>query len=288
MLLKIVFWVSSVICGLFLIFHLLTRKYLEDSQFNFLIGKPGSGKSTFLTKIAAESFMQGKHVYSSETITVSLRNPRLSRSFRLFRNLLRLISKKYKENHEDEEIILSTKTIDPAALYRYQFPPGSVVLVDEIGVLFHNRRYKEFDSRLVAHFKRYRHDHVTYWVCSQSMDCDKVIRDIVSRYWMLSKRFRVWSIAQRLVCTPRKVQPSNDAPASIQDDFVEDPKLMKPIVGGMKICFIPHWAKMFDSYEIPASQQALRDIDYSSDPIPYPIQHSAALRRKKKSENDES
>lgn len=101
------------ICFVVLIFHLLTKKFLEDSQFNYLVGKPGSGKSTFLTKIAAESFMQGKHVYSSETITVTLRNPRLPRLFRPIRSFLRLISKKYKENHQDETYTVSTKTTAP-------------------------------------------------------------------------------------------------------------------------------------------------------------------------------
>ena len=158
---KIILIITGSLFGLFFIFHVLTKKYLPDCQFNFLVGKPGSGKSTFLCKLATEAFKAHKHVFSSEPITVTFR-------------------------YKHEKVTLSTIQINPKALYRYSFPKGSVVLIDEIGVLFNNRRYKEFDQRLTEHFKRYRHDHVTYWVCSQNLDADKQIRDIVTQYWMLN------------------------------------------------------------------------------------------------------
>ena len=252
---KFILYVTGGLFTVYFIFDLFTHKYLPDCQFNFLVGKPGSGKSTFLCKLATEAFKAHKHVFSSEPISVSFRN------------------KKH------EKITLSTVQINPKALYRYSFPPGSVVLIDEIGVLFNNRRFKEFDPRLTEHFKRYRHDHVTYWCCSQNLDADKQIRDIVTQYWMLNKVFRIWSVARRLVCTPVVVHPSNDSPASIQDDFKEDPKLMRPILGGMKVCYLPHWVKMFDSFYIPESQRAARDIDFSQLPVPYPYQHRRLRKR---------
>lgn len=264
-------WLLLIILIIFLcifLFDIFTRKWLEWSQFNFLIGKPGSGKSVFLTKIAAKSFSQGLHVFSSEPIRVVLRNPRIPRILRIPYKILYKSSRKFRERHPDEKIVLESVQIDPKALWRYQFPKKSVVLVDEIGSLFQNRRYKEFDPKLVDYFKRYRHDQVTFWVASQSMDCDIVIRRIVSRYWLLSKKVRLWSVATRLICTPRKVSGAPGMPSTIEDDFVEDPKLMKPLVGGSMIAFIPHWAKMYDSYEIPPEQMERRDIDLSDLPVP--------------------
>ena len=268
---KIIMGVPIVICVVFGIFHLLTKNYLEDSSFNLVIGKPGVGKSTILTMIAAEAFSYHKHVFSTEPITVTLRNPRIPRLLRFPYHLLYKYSKRFRDSHEDEKINLETVIIDPKNLFRYQLPRGSVVLIEEIGICFNNRRYKEFSDDLVEYFKRYRHDHVTFWCASQSMDCDVTIRRIISRYWLVVKKFRVFSVMTKLVCTPRKVQPGPGSPATIEDDFIEDPKLMKPVTGGMRICFIPRWVNMFDSYNVPDYIKAKRTIDYSELPVPYPI-----------------
>lgn len=255
--------------GIIVVYDKLTQPYVEDSKFVMLIGKPGCGKSTMLTAIAYESFMQHRHVFSSEPISV-LVSPASPRILRLFRSLLNKFRKRKKINEKDEKTRLESVVINPKNLWRYQFPSRSAILIDEIGVLFQNRRYKEFDERLVAHFKRYRHDGVRYYVASQSMDTDVVIRRIISEYWLLQKRFRIFVIAKRLVLTPRKFEGSPGTPSTIEDDMVEDPKLMKFVTKGIKILFIPRWARMFDSYELPEAQRKLRDIDYSSMPLPYP------------------
>lgn len=265
--------------GLIVVYDKLTRPFLEDSRFLMLIGKPGCGKSTLLTQFAYEAFMQHKHVFSSEPISVLVPNPAIPRLLRLPRLLLKRIKKGKTENETDEKIRLESVVIDPKNLWRYQFPRGSVVLIDEIGVLFQNRRYKEFDERLVAHFKRYRHDHVTYIVASQSMDTDIVIRRVISEYWLLSKKMRIFTIAKRLVLTPRKFQGSPGNPSTIEDDMVEDPKMVRFVTKGIKICFIPRWSKMFDSYEIPEDQKKLRDIDYTGIPVPYPYRPKKRLGR---------
>lgn len=263
--------------GLIVLYDKLTLPFVEDSKFIQLIGKPGCGKSTMLTQFAYDAFVHHKHVFSSEPISVLVPNPAIPRLLRLPYRLLNKIRKRKNENETPEKIRVESTVINPKNLWRYQFPRGSVVLIDEIGVLFQNRRYKEFDERLVAHFKRYRHDHVTYVVASQSMDTDIVIRRITSEYWLLSKKFRIFTIAKRLVLTPRKFQGSPGNPSTIEDDMVEDPKMLRFVTKGIRICFIPRWTKMFDSYEIPEAQRKLRDIDYTSLPVPYPYRQKKRL-----------
>lgn len=275
-------WLFVISGSLFLLIYLylkLTDPFVEDSRFIMLLGKPGAGKSTVLTAYAEDAFRRHLHVFSSEPISVLVPNPRLPRLLRPLRTLHKKMKKGNPDLYEDEKIRVETTVINPKDLFRYKFPRRSVVLVDEIGVLFQNRRFKEFDPRLVAHFKRYRHDHVTYVVASQSMDTDVVIRRIVSEYWLLKKYMRLFIVARRLVLEPRKFQGSPGNPSTIEDDMVEDPKLVRFVTKGIKIYFIPKWAKMFDSYEIPEEQMKLRDIDYTNLPVPYPIKQKKRLGR---------
>lgn len=243
---KFILIITGSLALVYVVFDKLTHKWLPDCQFNFIIGPPGVGKSLLFCKIADKAFRQHRHVYSSEPIKVEVKVGR------------------------HEKAILETKVIDAHNLPRYQFPHGSVVLVDEVGILFNNRSWKTFSKEMLEHIKRYRHDHVTYWIASQNMDADKVIRDVTTQYWLMNKVLRVWTVARRLVTRQVVVEPTAENPGSIQQGFKEDPKLLRPVLGGMMVAFIPHWARMYDSYYIPESQRKRRDIDYTDDPLPIP------------------
>lgn len=68
--------------------------------------------------------------------------------------------------------------------------------------------------------------------------------------YLVNKFFRVWSVARHMVRKPVVVHPSADAPARIDDDIIQDGLLLAPF-GGCIIAFIPHWAKVFDSFKKP-------------------------------------
>ena len=243
-------FILKFILGLFLliiIWDRLTRKYVQKYQINMVIGKPGVGKSTFLTKLACDYIRRGYNVYSTEPIQVEVKNP-----------------KTHKKN------VIQVKAINVKELYRYTFPPDSVLLLDEIGIDFNNRKFKAWDERNTAMIKLYRHDKLIIWGFSQSFDVDKTFRNCVTQFWILEKYARVLTVARRLVMKPVVVHPTGDAPSSIQDDFTEDPKLMRPILGGMKLCYLPKYVNLFDSWELPEKVTKLRDIDYSEDEAPMP------------------
>lgn len=243
---KFIFYFIYGLIGLIFIYEILTRKYKQPYQLNMVIGKPGSGKSTMYAKLAYRYLSRGYHVYGTDPVTIFI-----------------------KDKKTRQKVAVQVKEIKVDQLYRYQFPPDSVILVDEGGTIFHNRNFKNFDKRNVLFFKRYRHDKLIIWFWSQSFDIDVVIRNLVSQFWICDKYLRCWSVCRRLVMKPVVVHPGENAPARIEDDFVEDPKLLRPVLGGMMVTFIPAWIKSFDSYEIPDSQRNLRDIDLTDDPVPF-------------------
>jgi len=49
-------------------FHFLTKKYINPYKLIMIFGPKGSGKSTFLAKVAIEHIKKGWNVYSTLTI----------------------------------------------------------------------------------------------------------------------------------------------------------------------------------------------------------------------------
>ncbi len=147
-LFKIIFVIFIVI----FVYNLLTKKYVQPYQINMVIGKPGTGKSMTMTKLAHKYLEEHRHVYSSEKVSVWCKDPKTHK-----------------------KVLLETKEIDPKRLYSYSFPSGSVILLDEIGTIFGSRDFKTFDKRNRDFFKYYRHDKLIIWMWSQSFDCDLII-----------------------------------------------------------------------------------------------------------------
>lgn len=205
--------------------HFTTKKYLNPYRLLFYFGKKGSGKSTLLTKIAYENLKKDIPVYSTEDIQIVAKD---------------------KKTHK--KVVKSTIPFEPSHIYSYSYPPGSVILIDEASLLWSNRDFKKMDPRIVQWFQLQRKFKVTVHLFSVSFDIDKKIRDLCDEMFIVKKFARVWSFARHVVRKPVIVHPVGEAPASIQDDIIEDGPLLFPF-GGLRITFIPRWAKLFDSFK---------------------------------------
>lgn len=210
-----------------LIWHYSTRRYINPYRLVFWFGKKGSGKSTLLTKLAIQDMIKGKVVYSTEDVSFIK-----------------------KDKKTGEEVLLQSKKIVPNNIYNYKFEEGSVVYIDEVNLIkgFDNRDFKNMDKRVIEWFRLQRHYKVSVHLFSQSFDVDRKVRSLCDDMFIVQKFARVLVIARHLVRKPVIVHPGPDSPARIDDDILEDGLLLAPF-GGMKIAFIPKWARLFDSFK---------------------------------------
>lgn len=225
--------VLLILAGVCVGFHLVTRRFLNPYKLIFIFGKKGSGKSTILSKLACKYLRSGHKVYSTEKLSF-------------------LVKGQLKE----------TIIIEPKKIYTYHFEPGSIILIDEVSLIWDNRNFKTMDPKVVEWFRYQRHYKVRTYLFSQTFDIDKKLRDLSDDMYLVNKFFRVWSVARHMVRKPVVVHPSAESPARIDDDIIEDGLLLAPF-GGCIVAFIPHWSKVFDSFKKPeeATSTLSRDKD---------------------------
>ena len=173
----------------FFVFHFLTRKYLNPYKLIFIFGKKGSGKSTLLAKYAYQYRHNGWSVYSTEPIPGT-----------------------YKINYED--------------IGYKQFPEHSCIIVDEVGMIWDNRNFKNFKPEVRDFFKLQRHYKCCLILASQTFDVDKKIRDLADEMYLVKKSFRVFSYAKRILRQTVLVKSTAEAPAKIDEDLVFDSLLL--------------------------------------------------------------
>ena len=227
----IIFYIILILFLVILIWHFTTLKFRNPYKFYFYFGKKGVGKSTFLARIAYENLKKGKTVYSQEIMSFKIRT---------------------KAFHKKE--LYSTISFEPSNLYNISFPVGSVILIDEASLLWSNRDFADRSKtasmrKVIEWFQQQRKHKVTVHMFSVSFDIDKKLRDLCDDMYIVNKVLRVFTIARHVVRKPVIVHPQGDAPASIQDDIIEDGILLAPF-GGMRITFIPRWSKYFDSFRM--------------------------------------
>ena len=195
------------------IFHKLTKKYLNPYKLVFVFGKKGSGKSTLIQKLSNKYYKNGWTVYSTEE---SL-NP---------------------------EIL----PLDPKNIYNYEFPEHSCIFIDEVSLIWDNRDFKSMDKKVIEWFRYQRHHKCRVFLFSQTFDIDKKLRDLTDEMYLVNKYFRVLVRAKRILRKPIVVHPSPEAPARIDEDLIVDGPLMA-FFGGRLYAFIPYWAKKYDSFK---------------------------------------
>lgn len=197
---------------LLIIYHLLTKKYVNPYTITLFFGRKGCGKSTILTAYAIKALKQGKTVYTTEDIEGCI-------------------------------------TVNYKDIGKYHFEPDSLVLVDEAGLLFDNRNFKSFSKEMRDFITLVRHYRCQLVMCSQVWDnVDLKIRQQLDYLYLVKKHFRVFTVAR---CIQKQFGVYRGSSARPSDILEEYSYYMPLLPSSWKIFFIPKWSKFFDSFAKP-------------------------------------
>lgn len=204
-----------VIIVVIFVIALWSRKYINPYRLYMVFGRKGSGKSTYMVKLAVKYHKKGRLIFSNV------------------------------------DVPFGTK-IDISTLGRYAPPPGSVLLVDEVGMIWDNRNFKAFREDVRDYFKLQRHYRNIVYLFSQTFDIDLKLRNLTDAMYLVTSPFPILSIVKRIKRTIVLVQPVADAEGKISDSLEFVPFWMNLFgAKAIQFTFIPHWAKYFDSHEAP-------------------------------------
>ena len=207
-------WALCMAFMLFVGYHLI--KYRNPYKLYMVFGKKGSGKTTLMTKLALQAQKKGWSVYSDREIP-------------------------------------GCYLFDIKDFGKICFPPNSLILIDEVGLIWDNRNFKSFPEHVKVYFKYQRQYKNKVYLFSQSFDVDKKIRDLTDHLYIVQNLFNFLSVARRV--TKRIVVVHADKSAQgesrIVDDYNIDSIFLAPF-GGIRITYIPKYAKYFKSFDPPA------------------------------------
>lgn len=195
----------------YLLFDKITRPYLNPYKLIMTIGKKGSGKTTYLTKIAIKGIKAGRTVYSTVEIP-------------------------------------GTILFDCKLIGYYTFLPNSIVLIDEVGMIWDNRDFKNFKPQVRDFFKYQRQYRLTVYLFSQTFDVDLKLRNLTDEMYLLSNKLRVFSVARRIQKRLTISKGKDGQPSTLADDYEFAPLLSGSAI---KITFIPRWQDYYKSYDPP-------------------------------------
>lgn len=114
---------------------------------------------------------------------------------------------------------------------------GSLILIDEIGLLADSRNFKTFSGDMTYFFKMHGHQEIDVVVCSQTLDFDKKIRDLIDEYYFLEP----WYFGFSLLIP---VKHRFDESKGMIDTYYRAPRSQWKYIRRSK------YYKYFDSYEL--------------------------------------
>ena len=200
------------IVGAFLVwFTVQSRRYNNPYRLIFIFGKKGAGKSLYMVKQMMKYLKKGWTVYT-DIDNCNLPGVRIMHAMDLS-----------------------------------EFAPveNSAIFLDEAGILFDNRNFKNFNSGLRDFFKLQRKYKCRVFLNSQSFDIDKKIRDVTDHMGLIVSVGNVFSIYRPIRRSITLTQPSAEAESRIAD------KLSFESLFKWQITYLPKYFNYFDSFAAP-------------------------------------
>lgn len=204
-----------------IVWHFLTRKYINPYTMDLYIANKGAGKSTTLAKNVLKARRKGNNVYTNA----------------------------------DDINISGTRIFNTFDLGNYHVEKA-YILVDEVSLYFDNRNYKNTSKEFIQWLRSIRHDRLCVDLFTQSYDCDKKIRTMCDNIYIGYRYFRVLTVWRRLRKNVAIREAAMDASSQIVDNLNFTPWW---IPGSIKITYIPKYIKYFDSFKkLQENQEPLK------------------------------
>lgn len=232
----------GIFAALFVFCMVLFMKYRNPYKLIMVFGKKGAGKTTFLAKTAFKYIRKGRPVYSTVFVP-------------------------------------GAHLFDVSQIGFVSFPENSVIFIDEVGMIWDNRNFKNFKPEVRDYFKLQRHYKHTVYLFSQTFDIDIKLRNLTDAMYLLKCHMGWLSVARKIKRDIVLVQPTGESESRIADSLEFVPLIYS--LFGAKTCiitYIPHWTKLFDSFETPA----LSPVVAHYQEIPKQLYRKYKIKKKKR------
>lgn len=204
-------FIFFVLLGLISFTVVYSRRYANPYKLIFIFGKKGAGKSTLMVKWMLRDLKHGWNVYTDI----------------------------------QDCIIPGVRIINGQDLSTFIPEPNSAVYLDEVGISFDNRNYKNFDSGLRDFFKLQRKYKCKVVMNSQSFDVDKKIRDTTDGMILQTSFLNMFTLSRPISRRVALVEASANGDSRIADNLKFDSIL------NWRISFMPKYFKYFKSFSAP-------------------------------------
>lgn len=196
---------------LFSFFVVQCFRYKNPYKLHYLFGKKGAGKSLYLVKMMLKYKRRGWHVYT-DMMDVNIPDVRL---------------------------------ISSSDLANFRPEPHSALFLDEVGITYDNRKFKTLPDGIRDFYKFLRKMECTCYMCSQSYDVDKKIRDTVDDMALLMSLGGVVGLYRPIKRQITLVEPTAEGEARIAD------RLRFKSIFSWKFTYFPKYMKYFDTKSMP-------------------------------------
>lgn len=226
--------VIKVIIGILIPF-IMYLIYWSTAMYNpfktiLIVGKKGSGKSTDIIKKCIQNHGKTFWYYDKDE--------------KIF----------HRWKKAEWRIYSSMKVNLPFRVYKINIKqlgdiipkPFSIVLLDEINLVWDNRKFKEFKESTQEFFRLARKNRCKVIMYSQTFDCDKKIRDLVDEMWLYQSKMNVFGWCKRIAKVPDIRENGMNAESQLVD-VIKFESIFTP--HSRQLTWFPKYIKYFDSYE---------------------------------------
>lgn len=212
MLILLIIFAPTLLCFIFL---LVTKKWANPYKLYLVFGKKGSGKSSYLVKLAVKYLKKGWFVYTNMP----------------------------------DMVVNGVRLIDISDLGDFVPVAHSLLLVDEVGMIWDNRNFKNFKPSVRDFFKLQRHYKVITYLASQTFDIDKKLRDLTDGMILFVNVLNIFSIGKTIKRHVTLTEPTSEAESRIAEGLKFTP------FWTWKYSYLPRWAQYFNSFKVPETPE---------------------------------